>query len=111
MSATFDRPRSKAFIEGYLQAVDVTKALDKNTDKQPELLRLVAELHKVHAQVARVLRASYQEPGEETSGALYFYEEARDLLVELGPNGLLFRFSDWLGMRESIAESRRFALE
>ena len=108
---TFDRPRSKLFIEGYLQALDVAQALDKHAEKQPELLRPIAELHKVHAQVARVLRASYQEPAEETLGALYLYEEARDLLVELGPNGLAFHFDDWLDMREHIANTRRLALE
>jgi len=103
---TFDRPRSKPFIEGYLQALDVVQALDKHAEKQPELLRPIAELHKTHAQVAKVLRERGLEPAEETSGALYFYEEARDLLVEMGPKGQLFRFSDWLEMRKSIADAR-----
>ena len=103
---TFDRPRSKRFIEGYLQALDVIQALDKKAERQAELLRPTAELHKVHAQVAKILRERGLEPEEETLGALYFYEEARDLLVELGPEGLLFQFSDWLDMRRRIAESR-----
>ena len=103
---TFDRHRSKLFIEGYLQALDVVQALDKHAEKQPELLRPIAELHKVHAQVARILRTRDLEPAEETLGALYFYEEARDLLVELGPKGPLYQFSDWLEMRKSIADAR-----
>jgi hypothetical protein len=108
---TFDRPRSKPFIEGYLQAADVVRAIDKNTEKQPELLRSIAELFKVHAQVAKILRERGLEPADETSGALYLYEEARDLLIELGPKGQLFRFSDWLEMRKSIAEYRLSAPE
>ena len=103
---TFDRPRSKLFIEGYLQALDVVRALDKKAERQAELLRPIVELHKVHAQVAKILRERGLDPEEQTSGALYFYGEARDLLVELGPEGLLFQFSDWLEMRRRIAESR-----
>ena len=103
---TFDRPRPKLFIEGYLQALDVVQALDEKAERQAELLRPTAELHKVHAQVAKILRDQGSAPAEETLGALYFFEEARDLLVELGPEGLLFQFSDWLDMRRHIAESR-----
>lgn len=107
---TFDRPRSKAFIEGYLQAVYITEALVKDAALSTSLLR-VTELHKVHAQNAKIMREHGLEPADETSGALYFYEEARDLLIEMGPKGLAFRFDDWVEMRKHIADSRRFALE